>query len=402
MSRSGSRAWIAGAVFLLVAGGLGWLTWSLVKRSGQRHTADVIALEPGHVGAFLNEFPPAVPLPLAQDPGPTLLSLRLDKATPRQAIEALAQASGSKLQPFQANLWDRIENKQVTVSLDRRPFWEAMSAVCRQAGLWPQLGSSTLLNTDGLRRGDCPSVVSGSFLVTAFLIQHTASVDAADSATAHAIRVEMMLMAEPKLSQRLASGTRATIEEAVDEAGHSLLDNVRPARMAQVLGQPSPSRGIGWFQVFLSCPEKPGKRIAKLKGYASARIEKVQTFEVADLSKPGQVISTPDGYKFQFKQIANEQGRSGVDLELTGQSGQSFQQLMQRFHTPSALVKVLDAKGNELYGGGWGSAGATMGAYLPRVFFDPGNSKPAKVILNVPMELSEMQVPFEFKDLPLP
>jgi hypothetical protein len=218
---------------------------------------------------------------------------------------------------------------------------------------------------------------------------------------------------DPKLS---LDGFSYTIEpeQIVDEKGNSLI----PKSYFPF----SPSYQPDSFRTSaaaLDLSHHSGKRIAVFKGNLRfLQVKKSSTWEVPDILNAKGATKTVlcEGVPVRFMINDITQIQDGYKIRVTLSTdhfptsnesnpylGSQLQFAMSRI---SQSMRLIDSTGNAFHIGSTSSGGDNDNFTVNISFFKnpdgtiPGD--PAKLIIEVPTELTEIKVPFEFTNLPLP
>jgi hypothetical protein len=398
-SRRKASLWV-GLPLLLIAiagvAGYGLWSWRHYTNSVQ---ADVVELPPGTPMAVA---PPALPLPRADDPGATLVTLQLKEVSPESAFAELAKQSGFAIQATYPNLWTQAQSQRVTLSVNKEPFWTVFMKLCAAGGVYPQYTGERTggipLSLDSSNRFKCPSFPVGSCLVVLNRISRTVAADLETGTISRQdLQLQFTLLTEPKL-RAFNVASWAMVQEAADELGNSLLA-ARPTGVTVTGGHPQ----VHTVSARMSYPAQAGKRIARVKGYVPITVQTgSEDFEIPNVLSAQNVTKTIDGLNIEFKQL--DKSARGYSASFLIRANMRDPNMWRRFSNVANLVRLEDAKGVALPVNGTSTGGGGRGGYSMTVHFSflPKVGDPAKAVLTVPVGLAELQAPFEFTDLPLP
>ena len=305
--------------------------------------------------------------------------------------------------------------KTITVEVAGAPFWAVFKDVCQQSGLsiYNRGDESRGLRLIPASRGgqdlySCPASINGAFMVIAQQVnrQNNANLSSTSGGKIdRSLSVQFTVMAEPKVRMNRYY-TEVNLDEAVDDAGNSLLID----RSNRGGGGYGGTRGIMWnTSAQLKYPEKPGTKITKLRGSLKAKIiSSTETVEVDKIAEAKDVTVAAGTTKMTVKGMTKN-GERNYSVEATFNRGggdtQKFQEMM---NNPS--FKLVDAKGGILRSNGYSGGGGTQNERKYTLQFYRGNGEdgeeapgdPVKLIWEAPATTADIDIPFEFVDLPLP
>ena len=343
--------------------------------------------------------------------GPTRITLHLHDSPAPDAFRELARQLHQEIIPDPPELWQRKPSPKVTIDADSTPFWEVMRQMCRQAGVEPDFGDNgrfkLIESTEG-KWADTPATAVGPLLVRAERIAQTRTVEFARPLTPDfSCVLSLNVLTEPKM-RIIAAGCSMTIESAVDEKNNSLL----PEDADDPPFSPFGDHTQFWeAQVDLMRPAKSGLKIAQLKGTVHLLIpDKIETLDVPAILGVLELEQTICGRRLTIHKAQKIKGGYEVQVTLfrNGLSDAKWKQ----WRNPLDMVRLVDAQGLQIYFSG--VTETTMDEQqcsLTIQFENPNNmpngvggpvGPPAKLRWEVPRELRELQIPFQFRDLPLP
>ncbi len=352
--------------------------------------------------------------------GPSLITLHFKEASPKDIFDSLARQARSEFRVYPVQMWSQREWPKVSVDLDRQPFWVAMKEVCGKTGVWPQPGYGgndrrmTLTSNMGINwMNTAASAQSGPFYIVGQSINHSDTINLLQPANVQRdFSINLTAYSEPKL--RVTSyASYLKLDEVVDDKGTSLL-----------LAAPqyeSMQSNSGWqypLYARLSYPEHPGTKIAKFKATAKfiiqTRSETVEVPLTADIlsgKEPKEVTKTVGGRRYTLKTVRKQNDQQYLVTTVCYRDGRNPQEWNQfqnsMFQTMG--IQVVDDKGRPLMNQGMRSnntSGDTMEVTYEFSRIDNGEETrvgdPAKFMWEVPLEVKQIDVPFELHDLPMP
>jgi hypothetical protein len=282
-----------------------------------------------------------------------------------------------------------------------------------------QWNNGVAIMPTGMRgAGKAPVVVHGAFRIRATRVARSYAVDLANGGAKAGITsdftVTLMAQAEPKLKVAGGFGD-AKLEVASDENGLSLLPPDAAGDAAahgRVFGEStSRSAGSAWPAVarlaYPAAPATAGKRIARLKGtVACSAVVRSETLEVPDIFNAQNVMKEVAGTTVtirHFRRAGNQ-----FELALTMARDPSQGGIPARVLRGQGLggIRLVDTTGRPIPQ--QGSSTSTQDDRMEVTLHYPAGpgpvpaAMPAKLVWEIPTELRDVEIPFEFTDLPLP
>lgn len=339
--------------------------------------------------------------------GPSIVTLDYDNADLKTVLADLSKQAGAPVEMasgFGAGV--AANPGTVTIHVHAKPFWAAMKELCDTCNISPRFdnGDSKMILYPG---GDFLSGIwqcDGPFMIVARRINESADLPLGPGqAVRRMTNLEIAVAAEPKLTV-IGHGYMPRIDEAVDDMGHSLKGVSRWMRFNPMMSMPinADDSRIWMMNIDLHREDDKAKKIARLRGKIPVSIatrfqrwEVPDVLKVHDLSKQfgnctysiDSITATPNDY--QLRVSATRLSTSTNDASLgVGQ------------------IDLLDAKGRPLtrrpFGGGGGMQRIMYNFSFDRN--DPNHpaGEPAKLVWKVPVATQMIEVPFDFKNLPLP
>jgi hypothetical protein len=344
---------------------------------------------------------------------PTLVTIKVQEASPESVMEELSRQVGIPIQVWPDTPWQH-KKKSITMEMEQQPFWLVMQEFCRQAEvrLQPrdQSGAITLHQGAPEAQGYPQTIHNGS-LITARRIGRSHNIDFGRGLQVDTpMSLQVQLLTEPKL--RIIRGrSQLEVSEAVDENGLSLISSSRSDHWH------APHWG-GWhweLQAPLQYHPQQGKALKSFKGAAQfIVVEQEEHWEVDDLLNVQNVekILPTVTYKIQdFTRGGDNNYRLRFVIEFDSDRRRlNRDDPLTDYGSVINTMKVLDAAGNAYRrmggGGGGGGAGPRMtlnyNVTFARAENAPNLREPAKLIWSIPTEIKEVSLPVEFQDLPLP
>ena len=347
---------------------------------------------------------PSSPLiPTAPVPDGTRVSMSLKAASPKEVFSELARQSDAQLRTYPKDLWESRTWDDVDVDLKGVTFWSAIKELGDKTSLSLQRPGPdremVISQLAGPGWRELPGCESGVFYVSVGSVYRQQNIDLTTNEIKRTCNLRLTLYAEPKV--RVLRGPSMTvITEAIDENGVSL----NPQSSAS---DRNPNTGHwSWpIPATLAPPANVGKRIALLRGTSKLLVQtRSQVVEVPDILHAAAPVREAAGRQLRIRSVSrNSTETFTVSATLTRLEGESVPWADINFLN---TFRLYDADGNPLARRNYGTttAGASNTLDLSMVFArDEGQTgEPTKLVWEVPTEMAEITVPFEFRNLPLP
>ena len=342
---------------------------------------------------------------------PTPITLHLKDATPKQAIEQLSQQAKVEIAVWPDWIWKQAQGN-ITIDADRQPFWVVLNQVCDQAGLSVQThgGSSKITIHSGRNNWSRrPRDVQGCFITTAENATRNHHVDfGAPENINSSFSLNLRVLVDPKLRVLRAAYT-PEVMTAKDENGNSLIRG----GFARGEDYRSASWGATWswdFSVPLVHAPETGKKIALLKGTLRFLVqEKSDVWEIPDIASVKNAERIIPIGKYIVQEL-KKNGKENYELKIAIEHDRNIvthQNMLTDWSGLQAAIRLVDAEGRSYQTSGGGGGGGDGKLQYNLHFFarnDAGQTPgdPVKLIWEIPTSTKEMEVPFEFRDLPIP
>jgi hypothetical protein len=354
---------------------------------------------------------------------PTLITLRHADASPELVVQDIARQARVNISAHDVDLLRRA--RRVTLDVDRQPFWLVMRRFCEQTGLEPQhMGEGrALMLSHGREWVRRPYCTHHGFYVQAQRVDRAHGLDFGEPGKVeHEFNLEFIVYADPRLRIIRASHQLA-LSEVRDENGKSLL----PARGlmgllnridGEVEDYSGPSYGEPWMWNLgaqLHWSPGVGRKIATFRGSARFVIEvKSQRWEVAEpLKLKEPAVREVGNLKYTLRSV-KPAGDENMEVAVTIESTVGADLGKAPATDPNSIqhnIRLLDEAGRA-----WEAAGSSVSWGGPKrdltftYWKSPGGwggnggppGKPTKLAWHIPTETKEINLPVEFKDLPLP
>ena len=353
--------------------------------------------------------------------GASVITLHLKDVSPQAIFEAISAQCDTQLEPFTADLWQQKKWANIDqLDIDHQPFWAAMQQVSEVTGVelrqWDS-GLRLMFNGAGGTGDMGPRLVSGPFLIIANRVARDQSVELSSRSSDHAgsrnndFSVAFTVFAEPKL-RVLRAGLNAHLDEATDDHGNSLVPDEQ--NEAANGGYSSGVGGMWAFRARLDFPKtNPGTRIASLKGSIPVSIQTgYETVEIPDVMNARNLTKSAGGVRVLFQEMHRNNGEQ-YEMNLTiladaGTSPEVWERIQQSVQSPD--FRLRDEQGVALMRTSYSSSGSQERMEVRLVFvkspwFNTAQRRtgePSKLIWKIPTQSREVNVAFEFTDLPMP
>ncbi len=328
----------------------------------------------------------------------TKISVDLSNAPIDDALAGFAQAT-SLIGPddFLRNARSR-EIAPLTLQLKDAPLLEGVLQLCTRTGTTISTFNATelTLQTAPADGGIGPWSIAGPFAVDLERIEVNAQLDPRASQNTSAT-FRASFFAEP--NAHVIAAKTVTFETINDENGVAI----------GTVGNASLGRSSSLSTAYMltsrwNLAPGHGRRIPKLRGVIPVTIaNKTDTIQV-DLGGADPTTHSVNGMKFEISPMSVETGsRYSVKVHMT--RGEADPKYMQQI-----VTMVMDAGPRMVTDGRSVRPGTTAitqtGAEDRTITFSisvaQGGSPPQQFILDVPTDMRDVRVPFEFTDLPLP
>lgn len=344
---------------------------------------------------------------------PKLVTLKRNNTTLRSALDDIAKQTGYKLELLRDPTHD---DQKHDFDFDQVTFWEAVDRICLQAGVVMQPTYGDEVIRFQFQDRYVPYVSrSGAFRVVAQGIDHSRSIQFTslpktpivnEQTASEQVRMTINVYAEPRLP--LMGLGEVSMTEARDDQKNTML---QPQSPNQLRGFHRTSYYWGGYrsnsmttQVSLAPSGRNARKISTLKGLVPVTILAEQKAHVAT-----DAIMTAKGKKLtaanmtldiqDVKELPNKQYELKMQVSYKAPQGESDHNWLNSLY---GRLELQDAKSNKfsIYGSSMSGDGKT--AQVAFTFGAPKHDgPPTKLIINEWKTVTH-EVPFEFKDVPLP
>lgn len=347
--------------------------------------------------------------------GASVVTLHVKDAPADQVLAELSRQGMFAIPVMPENLFkqEHVNVPKLTMDFDRQPFWMAMRAFCEKTQLRinamggdrkfvvMQGGDDSLLGM---------AAYSGPFMVVANSVTRSSSIALGrDKTPAKSLGVQISVYAEPKLNV-MGHDYYLRLTEATDDRGNSLLIPGQYGAYGS-MGQDTSCRWT--LGTSLAIPDNLGTRLVRLKGFSRVLMQtKSQTWEVAADAVPTSGAAGPapaksiGGRKYVVEELKGTGDAYELKFTLLREGPAGRVEEWQQYGR-GVRVSLVDAQGRSLAGRGYNGGGSEEKLTYTYTFardLDTGvkAGPPVKVVVEVPTEAREVEVPFEFRDVPLP
>ncbi|MCS6865277.1 MAG: HEAT repeat domain-containing protein [Gemmataceae bacterium] len=355
---------------------------------------------------------------------PKRITLKAQDQTCKQILDAMAQQTGYRME-FQA-FGPQAEAKY-TFDFQNTPFWQAVDALANTAGLgiYPEYEDQVIRFYP--QETVSPYVAySGPFRLTATSIYSTRSIQLAGlprrgegPRSDGVVNLSVQIHSEPK--NPMIGVTQPELTEAKDDRGGNLLPPRQPRNAYYPGYYNSGFRSHNThISIDLKRSDPQAKLIQSLKGRVGITL---LSGAVADIVIPEPLKAQKQTYRSRSVELelqsvtedTNQKGNYTVALKLTRRSPEGVN-AGEDWNWGNSIwqkLELIDAQGQRYYcHGPTNNTNNGTGTVQLTVVFGPedrrsvrGQKKtlgpPAKLILQQWLTVTE-EVPFEFRDIPLP
>jgi hypothetical protein len=367
--------------------------------------------------------------------GATLIRLRLKDVPVTRVVAEFSKQSRIKLEivPQQGPAHQQLERKQISLDLDRVPFWEALDKLCQAASLAYSPRDAHSLQLHAVEKVQTlPTSAGGAFRVRVTGMNYNrslsfpgtgqpfASVPGAPTRT-ESLNVSLDLTAEPHIKV-LAVGTPHVLE-ARDENGQSLALPGGPIgipnRGMSFYPNPTPQLQTYQAQAGLRPSTKPGTTLKVFKGKIPVEVMShykpiVRVENVMTTKK--KVVQGREGVTLVLLQIQEQGPQNGTirfaisglekvrnEIQGAGQPG-NFEAYRPCFELTDADGRPVNMNLNFNFNAPFFNGQQQAPDLLEgNIYYSPGvNTGPASRFTFFGFRRLQTDVPFEMRDVPMP
>jgi hypothetical protein len=345
-------------------------------------------------------------LDVAAANSPTLVTLHMKDANPRDIFSAIAKQAGVDLAFFPENLWSPAQGVQipsVSIDLDHQPFWSAIEQAGQASASRVQTmnnGNGNKLTVQQSNLGEDwlagPRFTRGQFTVMPMQISRNQTVTFSPSASKSSnTEMQFQLLVDPKVTV-VSVQYCPKLTEALDDKGNSL---VPPQDRSQ--GEQGGPALTFQLSTPLEFPNDGFTKLASLKGTISVAVaSRVEHLDLPDVKSAVNQPKRLGDWTFVLEScdIGQRDGNYAVKVTVPSRMVDA-----NAVYSMMSQIQLIDAAGNSI-SSGYNSGSGDMTHYeIKKTFTAPDVIHlPVRLKWDVPVETKEKQIPFEFKDLPLP
>ncbi len=357
----------------------------------------------------------------------TLVSVHAHDTPTRDVLNVLLRDGGLPTAAAdKQHLSPAAGSVRVTCDLVDQPFMLAMKEVCRLAYLEPVYDGAEARPLQrvqfAVRRADkattrpswvdAPACSHGPITFVALdatRISDT-NLDPPDAPPNRRLQLHLLALADPRV-RLVRIGSTLEIDQASDERGLSLLGPKPGDRPAADLVR---DQGRWSWEITtqpMLYPPADSHTIALLRGRLRATVvTKVEKIAFDDLARPIEGERTVGGIRMRFGNVDGNGTRLALTVYRDNLPDPQWDEVRVGFN--SEFVHATDAQGREFAASVQINPIGRNDAYQGPIIFRPPRwtpkeklpppTRPTKLVIDFPTEVEDIDVPAEFKDLPLP
>jgi hypothetical protein len=374
----------------------------------------LVAIVFGSAGWAFAQDGPAASQPALEDVGPTLVTLKLASPEPGAVFNALMGQAKLEVDGPTKLLLDQDHNHLPDVDIERKPFWEALSALSETSPyVFHGINSDGTVSLSQVPMGVSrpPSLVSGPFMVTISRIDVNlrksvefvgrAAMNAGNNSyAAPPCLIYMYVNAEPRVKPVV------WFVDSIDKCETDNGKELEPMHFGMGPVASGQVNSLNDIQLRFNTAPEGARSIATLRMSTRFIVERERkTLMVENILNKGKATYEVGGFHVEFQGLnhtAGEQYAYTITVRREGQDArtwQRFQALLGRFGP-----KFVDSNGHPLQGMG-GS-----GRYSPDELSNSNSMRgsageaggPVKMVWDFPARVEEVSVPVEFRNVALP
>jgi hypothetical protein len=333
------------------------------------------------------------------------ITLHIKDLPPKDAIAKLGEAAGVNISVWPDTAWDsRFRGNKavpkVTIDAEAQPFWAVARDLCQQADAKPaDMGTPdqlTIMESENFF--DSPVYMGPAHLaiVTGIRRSYQTTFSGPARKSEH-MSVELDLWFDPRL-QFLQSAHTVTVTEALDENGVSI---VVPADKAMDRFSRALQRLHMNTSVRLNYDPAKSKTLKKFSGYLRLIMEsKREEIRIADLANAEGIEAMAAGVRLVITEVIPQNKSLQIKYTITPQVEISDERWTEISQSAFSRMIVTNETGRRI-SLDKNSRGSRKKIDGTLTLNTSDNSK-LNLVWPIATETEQVDLPFEFNDLPLP
>lgn len=331
------------------------------------------------------------------------VTLNADSITLSDALKKIAKQTDNKLVDFRSNFGQVPDDPELSLNLEKVPFWNAMDQVADQANLkyYPFVEANAL----GLVQRDAETIkladlgsTSGAFRVLPSTLRLRRNLRSPEAARCE---LEFQVLWEPRLHPMLFSINPAWFSAQTDEQ-NTLAIGLAPTQ-SQITVQPGEVATT--LTVPFQAPSRAAKAITTLDGEVRALVPgKVKQFSFDNLDKAQEVRQRKGEVTVVLEAVRHlNDTLYAVRLRLGFDDAEGALASHRSEWVLNNQVALYDAAGQEQENLGLETTLRTEKEIGIAYYFDmPNGPGKYKFVYSTPVSMAEIPIKFQFKNLKLP
>jgi hypothetical protein len=340
------------------------------------------------------------------------ITMHLESAPTTEVLAELAKLTGVQITVWPENLWEQYKHNHdgppasISVDADNKSFWQVMQQISEASKLSPfAMGAESVITmqfnqSPGGLFGKRPTSIGPSATITANSLerQHTVNLDSETVEPTRRCGVNLTAYVDPRL-RMIKYHSQPTVETATDENGTILTGAA--GNSAQM--QATQSK---WQlpNLFLPLDYDPAvsKKLAVLKGSVHVSVaSEIEKLEITDLPAASGMQKDVAGRTITIEEVKDENNSVSVELKIT-RGDVPKEQFRELTNDIFQAVDLRSADGKRRNNSGGGGGGDDEINYSFSASYSNEAEKAVALVWEIPTKIEEVELPFEFKDLPLP
>jgi hypothetical protein len=316
-----------------------------------------------------------------------------------EAIQQLQKQSGNLITDLREQEGAEVTNPALNLDIDRKPFFEALDLVCKQAEVTPNFYTGD--GSIGIMAGKPPEKpmvrYAGPFRVAFKQIAAVRDLQAATTTASAQFEVAW----EPRLRPMLLKLDTETLK-IKDDQGKKVESQVGEESTEVV---PRPENPAAELNINLTAPDRAAKTLATLKVKVEVTVPAaLKTFRFPTLAVKKPVTETQGDISVTLEETEVDEQVWKVNVVLTYPGdGPAFESYRQGLFNNRLRLQKADGSRFE-HNGGFSNTMSNQGKLgFEYLFVDvPGRPADYGLVYETPSKVLTIPLEFEFKDVPLP